>query len=109
MGGGGAGGMGAMGGSASSRLALVAETPELRAAVDALPPADDDPEIDVAAETRTTSSSDACCSMVSLIIWSMSAVPIGSFVRWESAARSWAILRTSSSVSLRRSRPSSAT
>ncbi|MGH9278059.1 MAG: ABC transporter transmembrane domain-containing protein, partial [Acidimicrobiales bacterium] len=52
MGGGGMGGMGAMGGAASSRLALVAETPELMAAVDALPEADDDPEVDVAAEAR---------------------------------------------------------
>jgi ATP-binding cassette subfamily B protein len=50
----GVGGMGGggMGGSAGSRLALVAETPELRAAVAALPPADDDPQVDVKREAE---------------------------------------------------------
>jgi ATP-binding cassette subfamily B protein len=52
VGGGGMGGMGARGGSAGSRLALVAETPELIAAVDALPPADDRPDVDVEHERQ---------------------------------------------------------
>src|SRR5205085_11954234 len=54
IGGGGAfggGGLGGGGGSASSRLANVAETPELLAAVAALPPADADPEIDLERES----------------------------------------------------------
>ena len=44
-------GMGSRGGGGGNRLALVAETPELRAAVAALPPADDTPDVDVAHES----------------------------------------------------------
>ncbi len=47
-----AGGMGGIGGSAGARLANVAETPELLAAVGALPDAEDDPDVDLARETR---------------------------------------------------------
>ncbi len=50
--GGGGNPMGGGGASASSRLANVAETPELLAAVAALPPADADPDIDLAQESR---------------------------------------------------------
>ena len=49
----GGGGMhGGMGGGAGSRLALVAETPELKAAVAALPPAEHRPEVDVGHEAE---------------------------------------------------------
>ncbi|MFP5317041.1 MAG: ABC transporter ATP-binding protein [Acidimicrobiia bacterium] len=52
--GGGGMGPGAMGvgGNPSSRLALVSETPELRARVEALPAVDADPGVDVVAESR---------------------------------------------------------
>ena len=52
--GGGGMGPGAMGvgGNPSARLALVSETPELRARVAALPPVDGGPDVDVAAESR---------------------------------------------------------
>jgi ATP-binding cassette subfamily B protein len=49
MGGGGGGG-GGMGGGRAAALQI---TPELLAAVEALPPADDDPEVDVAVEAQT--------------------------------------------------------
>ncbi|MDQ3980435.1 MAG: ABC transporter ATP-binding protein, partial [Actinomycetota bacterium] len=49
----GGGGMhGGMGGPPGARLALVAETPELKAAVAALPPADDAPQVDVDHEAK---------------------------------------------------------
>ena len=43
---------GGMVGGAGSRLALVAETPELKAAVEALPPGDHEPDVDVDHETE---------------------------------------------------------
>src|SRR5207248_11700871 len=49
----GLGGSGAAGRGAGAGIAL-APTPELLAAVDALPPADDEPDIDVAAESRAS-------------------------------------------------------
>jgi ATP-binding cassette subfamily B protein len=50
---GGGGSMAAMGmGNPVGRLAMVSETPALKAAVDALPPADDDPTVDVDAQAR---------------------------------------------------------
>jgi ATP-binding cassette, subfamily B, bacterial len=49
--GGGHGAMAGRGGSPGSRLALVAETPELKAAVAALPPADEKPGIDLDRES----------------------------------------------------------
>ncbi|MFN2504056.1 MAG: ABC transporter ATP-binding protein [Acidimicrobiales bacterium] len=52
MGVGGGGGGGGMGGGAASRLALVTETPELREAVAALPPATDDPGVDAGRESE---------------------------------------------------------
>ena len=51
--GGGGGRGGGMGGGGGWRAGALTVSPELEAALDALPPADDDPEVDVAAEAAT--------------------------------------------------------